>query len=431
MSTRNTQERRQALRVSPDVQAWLQVESSVDMRQRQSWIDDDGALHLGRLYHVRASQLIPRIMWQTHKASWPDVPAGIGRAAASWYRLNPEYEYVYYSDAAMRKFVRREGWRVSGFERAFESVSTGAGRCDLWRYLLVYLRGGVYADMDSKLWRPLRSFVGASDEAVSGVGHDEHGLEQWVLLYRRSHPLLRRALELAVRNVLHADGRRSTIVETGPSLLYQATLQVLRLPPGFRFQSSSQRSRWCSIDGRNATAAEDGCVTVLPGWYDCARHSKYCGNAVSTLGGNAQGKYAPQSEYEAELAAMNASYYAEAQPLAPRNGRAVPKTAAHRRRRDVRRRRSPLRPFHRGFSPPRLLSTAESPSLLHARCHHPRHAWCRRSTVGPQAAGRTQVPRRLAQRREVGVQTRLALTSPHRQCLSGLYGGRPASDSLP
>ena len=73
-------------------------------------------------------------------------------------------------------------------------------RCDLWRYLLIWSEGGVYADADAVLQRPLRAVLLPTDQALTGLGQD--ALEQYVLAYAPYHPIIRRVLEQAVAQVL-------------------------------------------------------------------------------------------------------------------------------------------------------------------------------------------------------------------------------------
>jgi len=151
-------------------------------------------------------------------------------SAKSPQTRNPEYEYVYYSDAAMREYVRRRGGLFPRFSEAFAKATSGAMRCDLWRYLLVWSEGGVYADADAVLNRPLREVLRDEDQAVTGFGQD--AMEQFVLAYRPRHPIMRRVLQRAVADVLRLPPLETglqVLTHTGPLQLCYALCDVLRL----------------------------------------------------------------------------------------------------------------------------------------------------------------------------------------------------------
>ena len=55
------------------------------------------------------------------------------------------------------------------------STTTATTRCDLWRYLLIWSEGGVYADADAVLHRPLRTVLRPEDDALTGLGQVRAG----------------------------------------------------------------------------------------------------------------------------------------------------------------------------------------------------------------------------------------------------------------
>lgn len=165
----------------------------------------------------------------------------------------------------MRAVVDKYGHLVQNFSLAFNKATSGAMRADLWRYLLLWVEGGVYADIDTKALRPLP--IRPDDHAVSGCGHYFHGVEQFILAYAPKHPVLKRALELAVSNILQRSGRElmgHELVLTGPVLLHQAATQVLQLGHGQPANCSKFQGVWRN---QQNTAS----LRILPGEYDCVK----------------------------------------------------------------------------------------------------------------------------------------------------------------
>ena len=68
------------------------------------------------------AQLVPRVIHQTHKVSRAELPPGLRAAVATWDALNPEYEHVYYSEAAMAAYVAARAPLFPGFQQAYDKL---------------------------------------------------------------------------------------------------------------------------------------------------------------------------------------------------------------------------------------------------------------------------------------------------------------------
>ena len=109
------------------------------------------------------AQAVPRHIVQTG-ASW--IHANGKHHAAyirSWLELNPEYEYSFFGDEHARRFMKRHGtpreWA------AYRRILTGSQRADLFRVVFLKVAGGVYADLDEELQKPMRELIGGKDMA--------------------------------------------------------------------------------------------------------------------------------------------------------------------------------------------------------------------------------------------------------------------------
>jgi len=185
---------------------------------------------------------IPRVIHQTCRSR--DVPLGMFNAVGSWIERNPEYAHEFYDDARMSDFVA--GFDCTGFAfdardlaAAFARIRPGAGKADLFRYLLVYRVGGVYMDVDTFCVGRLGRFVGPDDDVVSGIG-GRGDLHQWGLVYSPQHPFMQQVAELTVANILGANfvaGYEDSLEGlSGPPCLDLAVKEVLGLAPSFRFR---------------------------------------------------------------------------------------------------------------------------------------------------------------------------------------------------
>lgn len=112
--------------------------------------------------HVAAqsavASTIPRVIHQTYHTP-AQVPA---KVAARWKRYAPGWPRHLYDDAACINILR------SNFSAKYVSVFDklkGAHRADLCRYAIMFLYGGVYADIKFKLLVPLDNIVQLSENA--------------------------------------------------------------------------------------------------------------------------------------------------------------------------------------------------------------------------------------------------------------------------
>jgi mannosyltransferase OCH1-like enzyme len=93
---------------------------------------------------------IPKIIWQTHNYEYSDLPIHFKKIAQTWKNLNPGWEYRYVSHTEREEIVKKYPmiWK-------YYPTQDGVCQADIWRYLVTYEHGGVYADMDSVCTEPI------------------------------------------------------------------------------------------------------------------------------------------------------------------------------------------------------------------------------------------------------------------------------------
>jgi hypothetical protein len=91
------------------------------------------------------------------------------QSSTSWQEQNPEYEYTLYDHADARSFVHEHHPGISGL---YDGLRHDIQRADLFRYLVVWSRGGVYADIDTICQVPLRLWLSPLDRLVVGLESD-------------------------------------------------------------------------------------------------------------------------------------------------------------------------------------------------------------------------------------------------------------------
>ena len=115
------------------------------------------------------------------------------------------YTYVFYDDDAAAKFLS-DHFPLEA-RKAYDSILPGAFKADLFRYCVLLVKGGVYADMDVLLETNLDEavaddvgFMTPIDEPGISVGH-RSCLWNGFLAVTPGHPFLAKTIELVVNKI--------------------------------------------------------------------------------------------------------------------------------------------------------------------------------------------------------------------------------------
>jgi len=92
---------------------------------------------------------IPKVIMQTHY----DFGAVPPKVTEQFERLAPDFERILFDDEAAASFIREHYSEATA--RIFESFSVGAFKADFFRYCYLYVEGGIYLDIKTKLVIPL------------------------------------------------------------------------------------------------------------------------------------------------------------------------------------------------------------------------------------------------------------------------------------
>jgi hypothetical protein len=114
----------------------------------------------------QASRMIPRILHQTWISD--DVPPHLRAYRQSWLRHHPDWEHRLWTDAKNECLIAE---RYPDFLPYFRSAVPPILRIDLVRLAYLHAFGGVYADLDYELLRPLDPLLDTSHALVAR----EHG----------------------------------------------------------------------------------------------------------------------------------------------------------------------------------------------------------------------------------------------------------------
>ncbi|KAK9370666.1 hypothetical protein V1509DRAFT_651463 [Lipomyces kononenkoae] len=175
----------------------------------------------------------PKKVFQTTKK----VDKKYMEAVSSWSKLNPEYQHVLVDDVTAQDFVESAFINVPQVVQLYNSFPNPVLKADLLRYLLLYLYGGVYADIDVYCRKPIaewlpENFWKSDADVVVGVEIDEpyameesqkvqgwhrpYGFAQFTIV---SKPFARPVRTAIVRVVAHAHHLAKLKNKASPALL--------------------------------------------------------------------------------------------------------------------------------------------------------------------------------------------------------------------
>jgi mannosyltransferase OCH1-like enzyme len=122
--------------------------------------------------------MIPRIIWQTYESEYKDLPPLALECANSWQEKNPDWEYKYVSGKERAEFVLNN-FGQEWFD-IYNSYKTNVSRADLWRYMCLYINGGLYADLDLLCIKPIKNFFDLSQNFIASEEPGGPGYSQMI-----------------------------------------------------------------------------------------------------------------------------------------------------------------------------------------------------------------------------------------------------------
>lgn len=161
---------------------------------------------------------IPRVIMQTNKLD--RVPPRLREVMRSHVEVNPDFDYVFWSDARIRDYIQ-EHFDVRTLA-AFDRLIPGAFRSDLFRYCWLFVEGGVYIDGDMTSQTPLSELLHPDEGFVSAEDNKNGFIYNAFMAAAPRHKIVAKAIELAVTRILADHYGNHALDITGPAMLRDA-----------------------------------------------------------------------------------------------------------------------------------------------------------------------------------------------------------------
>jgi mannosyltransferase OCH1-like enzyme len=144
------------------------------------------------------------------------LPVGMAKSVLMIKKLNPRFNYFLFDDHDCLEFIKNN-YDENVFN-AYNSLIPGAYKADLWRYCILYKKGGLYLDIK---YRPLDNFhfVNLMEDEHFVLDNDKSSIYNALMVCKPGNALLLKAIYKIVENVENKFYGESFLEPTGPMLL--------------------------------------------------------------------------------------------------------------------------------------------------------------------------------------------------------------------
>jgi len=208
----------------------------------------------------------PRKIWQTWKVDPLNFEERDLNWARSWTQKNPNYRYEVLTDQNDIQYVEHHfgpnGLNRPDIIKIYKTVTAKIVKADLLRYMIMYVDGGIYTDIDVEALRPLDHFIPErfserDVDMVIGVeidqpeynnhtilGKKSQSFCQWTFMCKPGLPVMLRLIENIMswlNSVARKQGKSvaelqlnfdEIITGTGPSAFTEAILDEMAVQTG-------------------------------------------------------------------------------------------------------------------------------------------------------------------------------------------------------
>ncbi|OLQ78872.1 glycosyl transferase [Photobacterium proteolyticum] len=160
---------------------------------------------------------IPRVIWQTNYSNKSTLPVYLNYLFNRLMSLDHDYRYV--STEERLEFIRDNASQE--VYECYKRINDGAAQADLWRLVVLNMKGGVYLDIDANLVWPL-SKITQDKRHVFITNKQDTQITNFFLATAPNNPIYQKTIDLIVRNIKNRDESQGVYSTTGPQVLSDA-----------------------------------------------------------------------------------------------------------------------------------------------------------------------------------------------------------------
>jgi len=154
--------------------------------------------------------MIPKIIWQTYESEYSELEINPQKCINSWKKNNPDWEYRYVSARERDKFVLDNFGKE--WHTIYNSYKINILRSDLWRYMCLYINGGLYSDLDMLCKKPINYWLDNNLDFVVSEEPEEPGLTQSIFASSAKNIILKNLLS-DIKEQFYLKNKYSNVVD--------------------------------------------------------------------------------------------------------------------------------------------------------------------------------------------------------------------------
>jgi len=199
--------------------------------------------HYNILYIIISNNFeIPKHIYQTFE-TWENIPETFKKRIKITRTINKNYEYHFYDNKNCEKYIL-ETYGKDIFD-IYNSISKdyNAARADLFRYLIIYDKGGIYFDIKSYPVKPLDQIITPTDKLLLSSWfykyweqylHTGYGeFQNWFVIAKPRHTYIKNVIKLIINKILHSNKnqyreKKGVLWLTGPITYTQGMISLLK-----------------------------------------------------------------------------------------------------------------------------------------------------------------------------------------------------------
>ena len=182
---------------------------------------------------------IPKCIYQTCEKI-DTLPEKIKKNINYIKRMNKDWKHVLYDDNMIIDFITT--YYGKNMLDIYNKINPkyGPARADLFRYLLMYKKGGVYLDIKSGTNKPLNEIITEETFYLAHWPGKEWSekfppngeFQNWWIISPPGHPFIKNVIDKVSKNILNCNyndktGKNGVLHITGPLAYTEAILEVL------------------------------------------------------------------------------------------------------------------------------------------------------------------------------------------------------------
>ena len=177
---------------------------------------------------ITGHHMIPRCIYQTWETH--DIHDDLQKIINSWKEKNPTFTYKLYDKQERERFI------IDHFEpnviETYRKIKPGSLKTDLWRYCILYIKGGFYADIDTLCYDSIENYIKDTTEFISVVDlyihQSKHNIFCSFIGAAPNHPILLDCIHTICKDI--KDNKLFDGMHCGPGCLGMSVNKYLGLP---------------------------------------------------------------------------------------------------------------------------------------------------------------------------------------------------------